>query len=174
MSRRQDSSQARTHGFTLLEVMIALVIVSIGLLGLAGMQLTTINNTNVARIRGLAAIQAASLAATMHANPGYWQSIAATITQSNVPAAGNCGSALCSAAQMAGYDVQTWQAALQANSLALPGGAGTFSCAPPTSTTPVICTISVTWLEKVTNAGGASLTTAQAYTTASYQLVMQP
>ena len=43
-----------------------------GLLGLAKMEALAISSTSVASSRSLAAIEASSLAAAMHANPGYW------------------------------------------------------------------------------------------------------
>ena len=42
-------------------------------LGLANMEALAMSSTGVASPRSLAAIEASSLAAAMHANPGYWQ-----------------------------------------------------------------------------------------------------
>ena len=62
----------RERGFSLVEVMVALVICAVGLLGLAKMESLALSSTSVANSRSLAAIEASSLAAAMHANPGYW------------------------------------------------------------------------------------------------------
>jgi len=161
------------HGFTLLEILVALIIVSIGLLGLAGMQAVAINNTNTARLRGIAAIDAASLAAAMHANPAYWRNVSGTVTQSTVPSAGNCGSGTCTASQIAGYDVGQWQSALTANQIALPSASGTFSCSSSANAPPV-CSITVSWQEKMMAGNLSGTTASSAYTTASYQMVVQP
>ena len=112
------------QGFTLLEVLVALLIVSIGLLGLAGLQVAAINNTNTSRVRGLAAIQAGGLAAAMHANPAYWQNISASTSLSNIPStpASGCTSSACTPSQIAGYDVSTWTNDLA--SLAIPSASG--------------------------------------------------
>ena len=59
-------------GFSIIEVMIALFVISIGLLGIAKLEASSISSTNVANRRSLAAIEAASLAASMHVNRGYW------------------------------------------------------------------------------------------------------
>ena len=59
-------------GFTLVEVLIALLISSIGLLGLAGMQALALASTQVSSVRSLVALQASSLAAAMHSNQAYW------------------------------------------------------------------------------------------------------
>ena len=64
--------QANIRGFSLVEVMVALVICSIGLLGLAKLEALALSSTGVASGRALASLEASSLAAAMHANPGYW------------------------------------------------------------------------------------------------------
>jgi type IV pilus assembly protein PilV len=66
----------RTHtlerGFSLVEVMVAVIVICVGLLGIAKMQALALSNTTTARLRSLAAIEAASLAAAMHSNRLYW------------------------------------------------------------------------------------------------------
>src|ERR1700730_15922206 len=58
------------RGFTLIEVMVAVIVLSAGLRGVAKMQALALSSTNVANVRSIAAIEAASLAATMHENRG--------------------------------------------------------------------------------------------------------
>jgi len=66
----------RTHtgmrGFSLVEVMVAVVVICVGLLGIAKMQALALSNSNSSRLRSLAAIEAAGLAAAMHSNREYW------------------------------------------------------------------------------------------------------
>src|ERR1700675_2427505 len=72
---RNDSrfaASAGADGFTLIEVLVALIITAIGLLGIAKIQALVYANTSSASARGLVAIQAAGLAAAMHANRAYW------------------------------------------------------------------------------------------------------
>jgi len=52
--------------------MIALFVTAIGLLGIAKLQSLAYASTGSANIRSLVAIQAAGLAASMHANRNYW------------------------------------------------------------------------------------------------------
>jgi type IV pilus assembly protein PilV len=68
----------RTRGFSLVEVLVALLVISIGLLGIAKMQALALANTNGGRLRALAAIEAASLAASIQAERNYWGNLTAT------------------------------------------------------------------------------------------------
>src|ERR1700674_3524815 len=71
---------AHARGFTLLEVMVSLFITAIGLLGIAKLQALAYASTGSANIRSLVAIQAAGLAASMHANRNYWANASAPVS----------------------------------------------------------------------------------------------
>jgi type IV pilus assembly protein PilV len=158
------------RGFTLLEVLIAVVVMSAGLLGVAKMQALALASTSVANMRSIAAIEAASLAATMHENRGYWTSSAPAanpggkiiITSSGLPATPvftadpsltgtvDCtsktkGTAFpyCTSTPLAAYDLQQWAAELNA---LMPNYQATINC---NSSTPVSCTITINWTEHV-------------------------
>jgi type IV pilus assembly protein PilV len=142
----------RGRGFSLVEVMVALVVMSIGLLGIAKMQAAALSNTAIASTRSLAAIEAASLAASMHANRGYWSSpkVAASITLQgatvtpNVANPVDCTAATCAPADLAEYDLQQWTtAALQ---VLPPDYLATITCTP--TVTPPNCTIQIQWAVK--------------------------
>lgn len=80
MSRliRQRPAQPRAaRGFSLVEIMVAVVVICVGLLGIAKMQALAVSSTTTARLRAMAAFQAASLAAIMHSNRAYWATAAA-------------------------------------------------------------------------------------------------
>jgi type IV pilus assembly protein PilV len=135
-------------GFSLVEVMVALVIVAFGLLGLAKMESLALSSTSVAGYRSIAAIEASSMAATMHANRAYWGSaVAQAVTTINAASAAPvtpvCTVAgACNAQQMAAYDLQQWAASLQS---VMPNFLGTITCT--TTTLPVTCTITIQWAE---------------------------
>jgi type IV pilus assembly protein PilV len=59
---------ARSRGMTLVEVLVTLVITSVGLLGVAAMQLTSLRNNYDAYVRSQAAMLAADLLDRMRAN----------------------------------------------------------------------------------------------------------
>ncbi len=75
MTMAATRTHHRQQGFTLIEVLIALVISAIGLLGIAGMQMFSINNTSASNVRAVAAIEAANLVSRMKAVPDYWQAV---------------------------------------------------------------------------------------------------
>ena len=168
----------RQAGFTLLEVLIALLVISIGLLGIAGMQALAINNTSIARVQSLAALQAASLASAMQANEAYWQKTGAT-TNTAVNGAvltdaslngqtADCLTTVCSIpVQMAAWDVKQWGQDLQN---LLPGGNGQILCTNNVGI-PITCTISVFWQEKTVGLNAGQGAAAQQQT---YSMVVQP
>jgi type IV pilus assembly protein PilV len=169
--------KTRTRGFSLMEVMVTLVVTSVGLLGLAKMESLALSSTGVASSRSIAAIQASSLAAAMHANPGYWQDGFAppiiVISNANNPysAATPCltsGTSSCVPAAMAAYDLQQWAAALEA---VLPGYLATITCS--TGGFPVTCTIQLQWSENAV-AANAQQTSINQLAQPTYVLFVQP
>jgi type IV pilus assembly protein PilV len=175
----------RSAGFSLVEVMVALIVVSVGLLGLAKMESLALSSTTVAGSRSIAAIQASSLAAAMHANPGYWAagvapastsisyiSGALTITDTGLATAASCltaGTTSCTPAAMAAYDVQQWAAALNG---VLPGFLATVNCTI-TVGIPVTCTIQINWSENAV-AGNSAQTNMAGISQPTYTLFVQP
>ncbi|MBS0366588.1 MAG: type IV pilus modification protein PilV [Proteobacteria bacterium] len=186
MSFKLHPSPASSGGFSLVEVLIALAVLSIGLLGVAKIQALGLSSTAVAGKRALAAIAADSLAASMHENEGYWTSTSAiptgpigttTYTGPVAPAtwcwkakAGYTGP--CTPAQLANYDLQNW-----ASSLAqlLPNYQAIVTCALNGVTT---CTITIQWYEKTlavnAQGTGAAVTQNAATNAPTYTLFVQP
>lgn len=69
-------TQAASRGFSLVEVLIALIVISVGLLGISKLEALMLSSTGTSRLRSLVALQAESLAASMHANRDYWDNSA--------------------------------------------------------------------------------------------------
>lgn len=170
-----SSYPARTRGFSLIEVMVALVVICVGLLGVAKMQALSLANTTISRQRSIAAIEAASLAAAMRANRLYWGTTAANFSvvwnpavapayvvtgDATLAAAANAGNAhACDGAAgtvaacpytannqaLAAADLAGWTTALAA---VLPNPSATITCGVPIGTTlPASCTINIAWTE---------------------------
>jgi type IV pilus assembly protein PilV len=162
------SARARAGGFTLLEVMVAVVVTAIGLLGIAKIQALAYASTTTASVRSLVALQASGLAASMHADRAYWSAgtpVPITITTQgttsvisdntlNTTATGpkDCwlggAAAPCTQpATIAAFDLHTWANALNAPGMLLNlNPVTTINC--PSTPLPVTCTITVTWNEK--------------------------
>ena len=176
MNSNSFNGAHRSRGFSLVEVMVALVVCSIGMLGLAKMESLALSSTGVASSRSLAAIQASSLASAMHADRGYWGGgIAPAVTTvnatNNFASATPCltaGATSCTVDLMAAYDLQQW--AIAVNAL-LPGYNATITCS--TGAPPVNCTIQMQWVENAVavNAQQTSITNLQ---TPTYVLYVEP
>jgi type IV pilus assembly protein PilV len=167
----------RARGFSLMEVMVALVVSTVGLLGLAKMEALAMSSTGVASSRSLAAIEASSLAAEMHANPGYWQaglapaSIVISSTNNPYAAAAACaltGASSCVPSAMAANDLNQWAGAV---GNVLPGYLATITCSQ--ANFPVTCTIELQWTENGV-AVSAKQTQMSGLVPAQYVLFVQP
>jgi type IV pilus assembly protein PilV len=175
----------RLRGVTLIEVLIALVIVAVGLLGIAKMQALAIASTRGSSMRSLIAIEAASIASAMHANRLYWSNVATAASTFNAAVSNttlassdtalstqtaNCAATVCSGVAMAAFDLSAWGAALNAV-------ANTSSATIYCSGTPVACTINVRWQENLVAMNTANQTTQQNTAPVlqnTYSLLVQP
>jgi type IV pilus assembly protein PilV len=165
----------RQYGFSLVEVMVSLIIIAVGMLGLAKINALAYANTGVASQQSLAAIEAASMASAMRANHSYWSTVSLTTAFSytangTVPSASNtlptttntCGTS-CSPTVLAELDVQTWVTAVNA---VLPNPVSTINCAvPAASGSPPGCYIQLSWHEEnIANNIAVSTLPATTYT----------
>lgn len=120
MMTHRPSSPSLQGGMTLLEVLITLLVFSIGLMGSASMQVTGLRLNQSAHLRTLAVIQAYDLADRIRANQagvaaGAYDSI------SNTPANPGCATNGCSPEQIAQLDIHEWNTT-NARDLPLGGG----------------------------------------------------
>lgn len=171
-------SPKASRGFTLLEVMVSVLVVAVGLLGLAKMQALAVSSSQVSGSRAMVALQAGSLAATMHGAKDFWGAAGAapasftitgtTISDSKLATAADCVKAKCAtAASLAAYDVQTWAALMTAQ---FASHKTTVACAG----TPVSCTISIDWTEKTVTSVNQLANAADATKTQTYVLYVEP
>jgi len=124
MNNRTDMRRlGRQSGFTLIEVLVAVIVLSIGLVGVAGLQVVSLKNNQSAFMRSQASALAYDLADRMRANvPG---ANAAMYDPDAAAATANCKTATgCTTQEMAQNDLFEWDAAIATY---LPEGQG-FVC----------------------------------------------
>lgn len=173
------------RGFTLVEVMVALIVIAIGMLGIAKMEALALSSTGVARTQSLAAIEAASLASAMHANRSYWAGEVTTPVSSFTVSGGtvtdttmtlsqeaSCTAPYCSPTLLAAWDVQQWAGDLNG---ILPNATATVTCV--TTDSPIDCSIQIKWVEQAVSVNqqeAADTGTTSAFETPSYTLYVVP
>jgi type IV pilus assembly protein PilV len=163
MRARHASPHAR--GFSLVEVMVAVIVICVGMLGIAKMQAMSLSNTTTSRLRALAAIESASLASVMHSNRQYWANtvlpfnvvlntgvvtssdgVLAAQTTADLATNNACLNVTCTAANLAAFDMARWISSMTA---LLPNPTATVSClAQAGVAAPPSCTITISWSEK--------------------------
>jgi type IV pilus assembly protein PilV len=116
------------RGFTLIEILVAMVVLAIGLLGLAGLQANGLRNSQTAYFRSQAARLAYDMADRMRANTADAGALDTSVYITTTPtdaAAQNCiTTGGCSPTEMAEQDLFEWNSNLAA---ALPGGQGSIA-----------------------------------------------
>ncbi len=191
--RWRTNTPGDSRGFSLLEVMVALVVLCVGLLGILKLEAAAISSTTVAAKRSLAALEGASLAASMHVNRGFWasatgaaitvQGTAALVTAGAPTLAASLAAPLgctpltnvnpCAPADMAAYDLTEWAKAVQP---LLPNYTATISC----PVAPILsCTVNIVWNEKAVAinaqaAAGQIATPNATFESPSYTLYVEP
>ena len=109
----------RQRGLTLIEVLVTLVILSIGLLGLAGLQGVAKRSSHQAYQRTLATQLVDGIIERIRANPtaaaSYHTGTSSPLggaTKGENPPSPDCSSSTCTAAQLANYDLWSWEQAI--------------------------------------------------------------
>lgn len=131
------------NGFSLLEVLVAVVIMAIGVIGIAGLQITSSVYSESSMHRSNASALAREIVERMRANiddakaGGYSISSLPTLTT-------NCkgNTQDCSPAQMRQHDLRIWSARVTA---LLPGGDATIVTGADNGTDPVDITVTMGW-----------------------------
>lgn len=117
------------RGFSLLEVMVAVVVFSVGLIGLGLLLTSSIRANHAGFLHSQATFVAESIADSMRANViGVWQNAYNGVWNAATPAAPmDCVAAACTPAQLAARDVAAWGRMV---GQLLPAGSGTVLCTP--------------------------------------------
>lgn len=138
------TTNKKSRGFSLVEVLIALVIMSVGMLGIAGLYVQSLQAGRTSMLRHHAVTLAGDISDRIRANPTAGAAYAAATGTNN-----NCVdmSADCDVAEMAAHDIFLWQA--QALEFLPPMGDGTQQVVVThdNTVTPQLYTITVRWDE---------------------------
>lgn len=141
MTSTQKSSARRESGFTLIEAMVALVVLSVGMIGVAALHGQGLSAGRTAQFRSVAINLGADMADRIRVNRLGGASYQGPAANNNCDPTGG-GGVNCTPAQMAAHDLFVWDQQLAA---ALPNGVGgvVFNA----GTTPPTYTITVQWDE---------------------------
>lgn len=140
-------------GFSLIEVLVAIIVLAVGLLGVGGLQVLSLRNNHSAYLRSQATYLAYDIIDSIRVNPDGIASYAATVT--DAPAANqSCEliSSNCSTAQLVTHDLNIWKCSLgnwDANATCqtlgieglLPGGTGAVAISGSN------VTVTITWID---------------------------
>jgi type IV pilus assembly protein PilV len=138
----------KCRGDTLIEVLITVLILAVGVLGVAAMQVTTLQNLNSSYSTSVAEIIAEDLSERMRANPT--SALAGSYVHSAPPVPyPDCVANVCNLADLATYDVGSWWAALTA---VLPSATGEVTRNAGTNT----FVVTVRWDEDRNGSSGTS------------------
>ena len=121
--------QHNNSGFTLVEILIAMIILSIGFLGLASLQTTGMQNSDGAYMQTQASVLAYDMAERIKANA---DNVSYGSVALGASTAQDCTSGACTPAQIKSHDVNTWKTSLART---LPAGDGSISQTSGSGTT---------------------------------------
>lgn len=115
------------QGFSILEVLIAVLVFSLGMIGLAGLLIFAIQSNHVAFLRTQATFLAHNMANRMGANPaGVWANdYNGTYPVPGATVASASCTAGCTPVQLANYDMKIWSSQL---TTFLPSAKGSIAC----------------------------------------------
>jgi len=133
---RSRPAASRQRGVTLIEILTALAVLTIGLLGLAGLQAIGLRSQHSAYLKTQAALAAQDILERMRANSAALAGGYAIDSLASVAPA-DCETASCTPTQMQSFDLWEWKKVLAR----LPGGDGAISINDNQ------VTITVHWLE---------------------------
>lgn len=139
-------------GVGLIEVLVALIIMSVGLLGIASLYVTALQAKTTSLSRMKAVNLAQDMADRIRANPSAVSSytLANSDSQTTLGSSPNCSSTseTCSSTQMALFDKYEWDKMIYdaTRGMSLPGQAT--RSITVSSSSPSIITITLTWQEK--------------------------
>lgn len=117
----------RQRGIALIESLVAIVVMALGILGILGVQMRTLTDTQTTVRRAQAIRLIEDIGERMKVNPNALNNLASYVSAfDNTPTPGSCTNG-CSAAQQASYDLAIWK---QTVASSLPLGQASIFLAP--------------------------------------------
>jgi type IV pilus assembly protein PilV len=150
--------KSRATGFTLVEVLIALVVLAIGMLGIGAMLLNGLQSSRTALQRTQAVALASDLGDRIRANRAAGAAYALTAGTALSAPAKACATA-CTSAEVAALDLYRWQQSVVA---ALPGAQTAVVVNPVGAIASNRYTITITWTQSGDTAAASFALTVQA------------
>jgi len=107
----------RQGGFSMIELLVAVLVMGIGVLGITGLQMVSLQNNRGALLRSEAVMLAYDMMDRIRANPvgtpiGSGSDYAGIAIGGGPPSSVNCNASECSSAQMVAFDQAVWKCAL--------------------------------------------------------------
>ena len=165
MNTRHGQSRAhpRQRGFSMLEILVTLFLLTMWLLASAGVQSSSLQFNKAAQFRTQAVYLATDLAERMQANAagaiaGNYVVAETTLTSADTSTANTCVSELCSPTELADFDTAEWKGRVAA---ALPNASVSVSAAVAN---PITYTILISWRERRTDGADTGTTETLSYT----------
>jgi type IV pilus assembly protein PilV len=160
MKKRSLSNFARVRGITMVEALVALVVISVGMLGIAGLYLSSLQAGRSANLRVQAVNLASEMADRIRANRNGRN--AYVLAAGTLPSAVTCsGTTDCTPAALAQSDQNVWVTAIRAALPGVPNANGAIAFTDNPGPTPERYDITITWREAGTD------------TDSSYRLTME-
>lgn len=126
--------RCRQRGVTLMESLISILILAVAVLGMLGVQLRTLAETQTGVRRSQAVRLIEDFAERIKSNPLAYTNLPSYVSGwSATPSGADCMSAACTPAQLAAWDVQQWKQSL---SNTLPGAQASIFLLPAESGVP--------------------------------------
>jgi type IV pilus assembly protein PilV len=135
-----------SRGFSLMEILVTVIVLSIGLLGLAGLQLSSLKYNHSAYLRSQATFLANDIIDRMHANRNIARNgnYDIALGASAATPGGSCNGSItdtCTPAEMAILDISDWKTRLAAT---LPAGDGSISLTAGVND-QIMTTVTIQW-----------------------------
>lgn len=148
---KRCATKRRTAGFTLIEVLVALLVMCIGVLGIGKMMIMSARANDSAYMRSQATALAYTILDTMRANRQAALSGSYVVPIGTTPAPVSCTAAApCDSGLQAQNDLSQWKTSLTSE---LPGGDGSVTTVTGVDTKTgadnVTATVTVQWLDTV-------------------------